>query len=241
MKKKETLILDTASRINTLAIFSENKKIYEKIWGEKAKEAKILLKIFHKKKILPESIVVVRGPGNFTSCRVGVVIANLLAFAFKSKIFGISVFDFWRERMDKSKNLSQNNSSILRSFDPNTSSQELDNIPILPNSSSLSSNKNLLKNSKTYFGKDPCFKKYLILVSAGKGKLFVGNSYKSKARLYKKEEILKLLNKNKFTLCGEISEQDRSFFSDFDFANESDLFPRAESILLASSGKIAYK
>ena len=99
MKKEETLVLDTASFTNTFAIFSGEELKYEKNWVSNSSEAEELLEEIRNKKINPQRIVVVRGPGNFTSCRIGVLVSNLLGFFYQVPIFGVSVFDFWKVRL----------------------------------------------------------------------------------------------------------------------------------------------
>lgn len=49
----------------------------------------------------PDRILVVSGPGSFTGLRIGVTIANTMAFALKIPVSGISTFEYLRTRISE--------------------------------------------------------------------------------------------------------------------------------------------
>lgn len=46
-------------------------------------------------KIIPDKVLVVRGPGPFTSIRVGVVTANTIAYASRADLYGVTLHDIY--------------------------------------------------------------------------------------------------------------------------------------------------
>jgi len=99
--KDKILLLDTSSFINYFAIFSISKDmvVFEKEWKSENNEVEISTKLLDKNKKYFDDlqyIIAIRGPGNFTASRVCVNLANIIAFSYKIKIFGISAFSFLR-------------------------------------------------------------------------------------------------------------------------------------------------
>lgn len=72
--------------------------LFEKSWKSNRDEAEKLLPqvaaILKKGNV--QKIFVVDGPGSFTGLRVGVTIANTLAYVFKIKLVSCSTFDYFR-------------------------------------------------------------------------------------------------------------------------------------------------
>lgn len=94
-----TLAIDTSSTKEYVAVFSGNKRlglIAEFSWNGNYDETKKLLpaikKVLKKARIGFEDIdrlIVACGPGAFTGLRIGVTVANTLAFALKKPLFTI--------------------------------------------------------------------------------------------------------------------------------------------------------
>ncbi|NQU77581.1 tRNA (adenosine(37)-N6)-threonylcarbamoyltransferase complex dimerization subunit type 1 TsaB [Candidatus Falkowbacteria bacterium] len=94
------LIINTAEPIKTqVAIAQDNFIIAKKTLKSKHHQSEALLpaiaKFLPKNKIKElEGIIVVSGPGAFTSLRIGITIANTLAYALKIPIVGIKQTEF---------------------------------------------------------------------------------------------------------------------------------------------------
>lgn len=92
------LFINTATDDKEINLI-KNKKIIKKIIFQKRfGEAENLLLMIDK--LLKEEkariknlkrIVVVKGPGNFTSLRIGILIANILAYTLKIPVYGIKL------------------------------------------------------------------------------------------------------------------------------------------------------
>lgn len=83
-----TLIIDTASAENMVALYCGSKKIAEKKWQPNCKESEQLLfnieMLLKKEKKEWRDLAEIRvhnGPGGFTRVRVGVTTANALSYA----------------------------------------------------------------------------------------------------------------------------------------------------------------
>lgn len=105
-----TLGINTASFEESIALLSGKKLLGEKSWkGNYDETEKLLASICE---LLEKSrasfseinkIVVVSGPGPFSAVRIGVTVANTLAFCLKAKLFGIDAPEFWRQRAEISR------------------------------------------------------------------------------------------------------------------------------------------
>lgn len=93
------LIINTALVEKTLVGVAENGKLYKRS-GPARDSSKILVLLDNllkkRRKGLDnlEGVVVVTGPGSFTSIRQGVVVANTLAFLLKIPVAGIKLDEF---------------------------------------------------------------------------------------------------------------------------------------------------
>jgi len=97
------LFINTATTNNELFLINSEKIIARKNWQSRRDESdKLLANI---KLILSENkmnfgdlskLVIVTGPGGFTSVRVGVTVANALSYALSIPILGIKLFDYWQ-------------------------------------------------------------------------------------------------------------------------------------------------
>ena len=105
---KLTLAINTASSETAIALLEDDKILDEKSWRSENNEAEKLMpaiaKFFKKKKIEEISrVIVVKGPGSFTGLRVGVTVANTIAYLDKCELFGIDTCEYlWAAVDDKS-------------------------------------------------------------------------------------------------------------------------------------------
>lgn len=90
------LLIDTVSPRNCVLLSDEKKAKVYKTWIPHANEAEQLLKTIRslakrKNRSIKDitHIVVVTGPGRFTSTRVGIVVANMLSYLLHCPIYGI--------------------------------------------------------------------------------------------------------------------------------------------------------
>lgn len=87
----------------TEIIFLENEKIlsylaYKSKNDEAEKLMPLLLKLTKKHKVHLtdiKKVYVIKGPGSFTGLRVGVTIANTIAYLNKAKLYALNTFDYW--------------------------------------------------------------------------------------------------------------------------------------------------
>jgi len=77
------------------------KTLFTATWESNRDEAEKVLPAISKalKKGTPYLVFVVKGPGSFTGLRIGVTIANTLAFIFAAPVSAVSTFDFLRARI----------------------------------------------------------------------------------------------------------------------------------------------
>jgi tRNA threonylcarbamoyl adenosine modification protein YeaZ len=105
------LCLSSANSFTSIALIEElkgkRKLLIEKSWTSQNDEADKLLPaiqaLLEKKKTTfkdLEKIVVVRGPGSFTGLRIGVTVANTIAYLNKCDLNSITTFEFWHHVTD---------------------------------------------------------------------------------------------------------------------------------------------
>lgn len=110
------LIINTAdSDKATVALAKNGKIITKKIFQSKFKQAEKLLaeidKLISKQKLTAnklKGIIVVSGPGPFTALRIGVVVANTLAWALKIPVVDVKLNEF-----DNLNKLAQKSQKLL--------------------------------------------------------------------------------------------------------------------------------
>lgn len=95
-----TLAINTASSVTAIAIMSGGKLIKEDFWTSKNDEAeKLMPKI---KELLGDhkfeeinKVIAISGPGSFTGLRVGVTVANTIAYINNCGLYEIDTFSYW--------------------------------------------------------------------------------------------------------------------------------------------------
>ncbi|MBT5016947.1 tRNA (adenosine(37)-N6)-threonylcarbamoyltransferase complex dimerization subunit type 1 TsaB [Candidatus Peregrinibacteria bacterium] len=102
------LAINTASKKSALALIKDSTVLAEHSWESNANESQNLLpgvlKMFEKMQKKWEDldeVFVVKGPGAYTSLRVGIVIANAIAWQLKIPMRTANVFEIWEQRIPK--------------------------------------------------------------------------------------------------------------------------------------------
>lgn len=115
------LAINTATALNSIALLSETALIDEKNWQGERNQAEVLQP--HISDLLTKNnlqwqdithLIVVKGPGAFTSLRVGIVAANAIAFALNVPIYGLSTFDLF-DSVKGSSDLSNQKAALFLS------------------------------------------------------------------------------------------------------------------------------
>lgn len=93
-----TLGINTASSTTSIALLENDKIIAEKSWESKNNEAEKLMPAIAEickdlSKI--EKVIVIKGPGSFTGLRVGVTVANSIAYLNKCELYAVDTFEYW--------------------------------------------------------------------------------------------------------------------------------------------------
>ena len=101
-----TLCINTAGHLNTVAIVKNGECLAEENWQSQRNETEtilekiaLILKNSETKIEEIEALNVVQGIGGFTSLRVGITVANTIAYAQKIPIYATSVFELWAHRL----------------------------------------------------------------------------------------------------------------------------------------------
>lgn len=98
-----TLAINTASKKTAIALVDGKKILVEKSWNSNNDEAEKLMpeiaKLFKKTKLKYEDlekVVVIRGPGSFTGLRIGITVANTIAYLQKIPVHSVDTFQYLR-------------------------------------------------------------------------------------------------------------------------------------------------
>lgn len=96
-----TLAINTANSHTSIALLEKGKIIGEKFWESENDEAEKLMPAIadmageNLQKI--DEVIVVKGPGSFTGLRVGVTVANMIAYLNKAKLYSVNTFEYlWK-------------------------------------------------------------------------------------------------------------------------------------------------
>lgn len=102
--------INTATPLQSVALLHNGKTLLKKSWHGKWDESSTvlpnitsLLRSARKSFQDLDTIVVVRGPGSFSSVRIGVTIANTLAYALGIPVYGIKTNIDFPRRIKHSK------------------------------------------------------------------------------------------------------------------------------------------
>ncbi|NIA02315.1 MAG: tRNA (adenosine(37)-N6)-threonylcarbamoyltransferase complex dimerization subunit type 1 TsaB, partial [Nitrospirae bacterium] len=97
-----TLGINTASSVTSIALLSEGKLVGENSWQSHNDEAEKLMpaiaELLGKADAqLPqiERVIVISGPGSFTGLRVGVTVANTIAYLNECDLYAVDTFGYW--------------------------------------------------------------------------------------------------------------------------------------------------
>lgn len=100
------LAINTASKESALALIQDGCVLVERAWLSNANESQkvlpTILEMFKESKCVwtdLDEVFVVNGPGAYTSLRVGVVIANTIAWQLKIPMRSCDVFEIWGKRI----------------------------------------------------------------------------------------------------------------------------------------------
>ena len=111
--------INTATNQNAVTLFTEKKVLAEKVWPAHQNEAETLLPNIkdllrsHKQLNFRDltALLIVAGPGAFTSLRIGVITANALAYALNIPQYAISTFEYYKKRLPA--NLQNENTKLF--------------------------------------------------------------------------------------------------------------------------------
>lgn len=97
--------INTATNNTEVALVERERVIFNKAWrsnyDEASKVLPALLDALKKGKKTPEKIFVVQGPGSFTGLRIGITMANTLAFALGVPLTTCNTFEYLEKKMSE--------------------------------------------------------------------------------------------------------------------------------------------
>ena len=93
-----TLGINTASSLTSIALLQNGKLMGENSWQSSNDEAEKLMPAIAelcKDLTAIDQVIVISGPGSFTGLRVGVTVANTIAYLNKCELYAVDTFDYW--------------------------------------------------------------------------------------------------------------------------------------------------
>jgi tRNA threonylcarbamoyl adenosine modification protein YeaZ len=104
------LCIDTITTESGIALVHNNKAIFVPLESRRSSDGMFVAldEIFKKAKAKPadiKGVVVVRGPGSFTSVRVGIAVANQIAHQLSIPIIGLTTDEWYRFKIDEPKSV----------------------------------------------------------------------------------------------------------------------------------------
>ena len=103
-----TIGLSTATATTEICVLEDQKVLYKKSWNSNFDEAEKTLPALEKalnkikgKKI--DQVIATAGPGSFTGLRIGVTIANTLAYSSGAQTYYIDTFDLLKAKIPQEK------------------------------------------------------------------------------------------------------------------------------------------
>lgn len=103
-----TLGINTASSSTSIALLQDGKLIAEKSWQSHNNEAEKLMPAIAElcdDLTAIDQVIVISGPGSFTGLRVGVTVANTIAYLNKCDLYAVDTFDYWWAKEIPGENL----------------------------------------------------------------------------------------------------------------------------------------
>lgn len=99
----KTLAINTASSQTGIALLDGQMLIAEDSWQARNDEAEKLLPAI--KELVSDfeeikRVIVVRGPGSFTGLRVGIAVANTIAYLTGAELYALSTLEYWHLQSD---------------------------------------------------------------------------------------------------------------------------------------------
>jgi len=114
--------LNTVLGINTsigttqVVLIQNKKTLFAKSWTANFDEMEKIMPVVEaalkKVKRQVNEVIVVNGPGPFTSLRIGVALANTLAYALKAKVFALSTWEYFHQIVPAK--FQKNTATVLR-------------------------------------------------------------------------------------------------------------------------------
>lgn len=97
------LAINTAADITEIAFLDGDKVLYEKCWESNYDEAEKVLPAIKAALACsaraPDGIFVVKGPGAFTGLRIGITIANAIAYVTGARMFSCTAFEYMKAKI----------------------------------------------------------------------------------------------------------------------------------------------
>ncbi len=103
-----TLGINTASSSTSIALLKNGALLGENSWQSHNDEAEKLMPAIAElceDLTAIDQVIVISGPGSFTGLRVGVTVANTIAYLNKCELYAVDTFDYWWAKEIPGENL----------------------------------------------------------------------------------------------------------------------------------------